>query len=407
MPKSIVHIKLVSPDPPMSTMLDDDTWLLRGITTWSDDRIFVFSQFDTEKAVSLSQLFDDLAPRIDGWYDIEFGVILPDLLPSLDGQHEYSISVALPDGSAQQLYLSNVMQRVRYAEDNGLYHALVPSYLPAYLEHYPGSVNLSALAREPLKTVVATRFELAPFATNQELVRAVDQLIDQFLARINVLARAVLAVSTDGIVSITPYFDRGVFPYLYCIVRGDVNEQFSHFRLALNAGATVLNPQNLQGEDVKRYRAIASGREQIDETRLLLSAGRKYCSAGSLRFSLLQLMMAAEIATTRFVDDQLLALGVSKASLDENRHRMDFALMLKVVLPALCPDGAKPDLQMLGVINAGRRRRNDFIHESKFDMSETELRSLAVSIEQYMDFLDGTRASGIAKSAVLDKNDVG
>ena len=132
----------------------------------------------------------------------------------------------------------------------------------------------------------------------------------------------------------------------------------------------------------------SDGTRPIDDISRLLNSGKSYIEAGLLEFALLQIIIAAEIATTRFIDKMLQAAGVSKSKLNDYRADLTFSQKLNIYLFALCPPGMKPQRQLIGSIDRGRKLRNDVMHEGVFNANRDEIYSLYVDIVKYLEFLD-------------------
>jgi len=348
--------------------------------------LFVQTSFVPSPDVSVLHLFQDISPCPDDTYELEMGVVLPDLLPNLDGVPEFVVDVAL-ESDQLRLFLSNAMGVVRFHIDREPYHALFPLYAPENLARYPGPVDLTQLAFEPLNTMATARWRLPWPQDQSDVLDALGACTQDLVEALNRLAGALLDSLGEQLHFISPAHDRGSLGVAYLVLRGADPDQFAHARFLLSFRRAQVDPHSCSPEVSRRTRDILAAGHPADTVRTLLYAARSYRSAGIPQFALLQLAMAAEIATAQFVRTGWLARGVSRKKLKEYEHDIGFAEMLNVHLFALCPPERRPDRSLVGEVDRVRRCRNDLVHEAIFELSDKDWARMFSAVERYIALL--------------------
>jgi hypothetical protein len=299
---------------------------------------------------------------------------------------------------------------LRYNEDNKPTHVLCPRYQLNYMPNsgngkiddpddgymLPNSSHL-----EILKTVATARFEIQGDTAEDAVENNIDNCINIFIECLNRLLRAHLVFQFDAHRILTPYYDRGTFNYLYILIKGHGSDIISGQRIALNAFRNVITRGNYDPTQCDEYlRAVQGGSSQDDIMRIL-NSGKSYIEAGALEFALLQLVIAAEVLTARFVNRVLQHEGVSNTKLKEYQKEMTFSRMLNIDIFGLCPQDMKPDRKIIGTIDWARRLRNKVMHEGVFSASRQELRKLYETVNTYRDFLEEVLVTkGLSKISI-------
>ncbi len=391
----ILTIGLVAPEPPEASNLDaEQSWLLRGVVQLPDRTVLAFLAPGITKDESLGRLFPELDPTDDGQFVIELGVILPDRLPTLEGQADFALEVPKEDGGSLQVCLSNQMTRLRYRISGDVYgHALCPRFaLERALSEEPEEVPAQQVSQdahiEHLPTVATCHFEILGSDAEDALEEHLDGCIDQFVVALNQIISAHLMLPGGQEMILNPTYARGSFDYFYLLIRGRDPNMIGGQRITPNAFRSGLNAPDYDEETSGRFLAFINGARQIDDVTRILQSATSYLKAGLNEFALLQLAIAAEIATSRFVHKLLEFAGVSKTKLRNMEKEMTFSRMLNVDVMALCPPSMKPDRNLLGSIDRLRDLRNSVMHRADFSAAADELHRLQGETEKYIRFLN-------------------
>jgi hypothetical protein len=118
--------------------------------------------------------------------------------------------------------------------------------------------------------------------------------------------------------------------------------------------------------------------KKVDDLTRIIHMARCYTEGGMFEFALLQLVIAAEVATVRFVAHM-------PGKVPSNAG---FATLLKTDVPKLCPQGMKPDAALIDRIDVARKRRNKVMHEAAFAASREYLRALHDDVQAYVEHLN-------------------
>ena len=104
-------------------------------------------------------------------------------------------------------------------------------------------------------------------------------------------------------------------------------------------------------------------------------------------YVLLLSVIAAEVATQRFVHKRLLGSSVSKNKLDEFEKDLTYSLMLNVVLISVTPENMKPDKELLGKMNRARSLRNGYMHNGELPDDPKEIMDLYEHTKKFVKYL--------------------
>ena len=383
----ILLIRLFVPDPPSSTNLNDKSWLLTSFIQVPDQTVLGFGAAGATKDESLGRLFPELEPDEDGQFTVELGAILLQPLPNLNGQIDYTLEVSTEAGPLQ-ICFSNQLARLRHKINDDYGHALCPRYrledvLSEDFEHVPEQAHV-----EYLPTVATCRFRIAGQDAEDALEGNIEDCISRFVTAINKAMSAHVMLSTDANPILTPTYDRFSFDYFYLLIEGRDPLKVDGQRISPNVFRAALAARDYDEEESARFIAYVDEVIPIDDVPRILRAAKGYLDAGLNEFALLQLAIAAEIATTRAVHQLLRFAGVSRSKLDDMGKEMTFSRMLNLDVTALAPPGKKPDPNLIGSINRIRTLRNATMHEAQFAVSKEELRRLFEQADEYIRFLD-------------------
>lgn len=387
----LIYLKLVYPEKPKESLLTPEkTWLLSGLSTYKDYSIFGFLAPIHRKAPELGKIFNNINPKKDGNFDLELGVMLPDLLPNLNGKLDYSVEVSNKNDELKLLCLSNQMGMIYYKIDNEQLHALFPRCKLDKLSNndikipFGGPIQL-------LRTMVTTRFIIKGQCAEDALEENIETCLDVFINLLNKLLISNQMILNDGNITLSTSYDRNSFDFLYLIICGKDKNKFGHGKLALNLGKTAINPYNIVDEKADSLLSFLNGAIEIDEIKHTMYAAKNAIDGGLLKYALIQLVIASEIATADFVKKCLLAKGVSKSKWKDYGKDITYSHMLNLYLWSLTPAHLKPDRDLIGKINRARDCRNDLMHEGIFNLTKNEMRELYEATEEYLGYIQKTR----------------
>jgi hypothetical protein len=387
MPRStIFHVDLVAPKPVAESHTDGYSWLLNAFTAHTDRVVLSFGAEGTNKHESLGRLYSDLRPRQGGMFRVELGAILSDRLPAVGEFEDYVLQVRLDEVEEPRfLCFSNQMMRLRYCDADGeMVTGMVPLARAAQAmtdAKIPAGAHL-----EYLRTVVTAQYDLAGDDAEDALAAHLEPAIDDFIRRINRVLAAQLMVAPLDTGILTPSYDRGSFESLRLLIAGN-EERLQGNVLGLSVFRVALVVKRCDVGSTERVRRVAGHLEPVDDVAQLLRAAKGYLDGGQLEFALLQLAIAAEIATTRFVHHEYERRGVSKTKLERFRTDLTFSILLNVELMALAPESAKPDRDVIGAVDRVRDLRNKLMHYGQFETTSAELRTLHGSVQKHVEYL--------------------
>src|SRR5262249_30416963 len=269
-----------------------------------------------KKDASLGSFFENVRPKDGDKFQLELGVVLPDLFPNLEGHPEYVVPVA-HEGTTRELAFSNVMARLRFTRDEHLLHALIPRQ--ALPKVRAGEVDFipKEASVELLRTFSTCRFDIQGTTAEEALEEQCDACIHDMIERLNRFLKIMPFVDfAEGRVYSIAYSPANLPPF-YFILKGDSEENLGHGWISPHVGRTMLNPPDLPSEQVALLTAYLGGTKNVDDVQALLHAARTFLDGGVNEYVLLLSVIAAEVATQRFVEKRLLATSVSKTKLLE------------------------------------------------------------------------------------------
>ena len=387
MPDTIINLELAVPTPPDHDVIGERSWFLRSAAAFPDRMVLAFGGTGFTKDASLGRLFPNLKPLEGQSYEIELAAILHERLPGPQNEVEYVVTVAGTKAVEHQFCLSNTMNVVRYRKNGVDRHLLLHAGMTkAFLEERPEEFGAAAHV-EFAPSVVTARYVLDGTDAENALSGGLDAAITDFIAGINRMVAALLVSIPAGKLPIlTPVYDRGSFPWIYMLIRGEGN-QFDAHRVATSLLRTTLVPQPLPPEGWQMFMTVVAGHAELDPALKALRSAASFIQAGALDFALLLTAVAVEVATSQYVNGRLRQEGVSKTKLSELKADLTFNIMLNTQVTPLAPSGNKPDIQLLGAMNRLRKLRNDYMHYGVFAVTREEVVKLAAEAEKFVSYL--------------------
>jgi hypothetical protein len=199
----------------------------------------------------------------------------------------------------------------------------------------------------------------------------------------------ILLASRESCQSLLPLERRiavDTIPFVYVLIIGKDGAR-EGARLVVDLRRASLLAEDLVGDRASRFRSIANGSEIVDDVDRLLGEARSSLLDGELEFSFLQCVIAAEMATTRFVRNECIRRGISKKKLDDLKREMTYSWALNVGLH-LCMDPPQAiDAGLVSRMNQARSVRNELMHEASFEMTAGDVRQLVEDTKQYLEVL--------------------
>lgn len=386
----LLYIRLVFPEPEAVRLSPDQSWLLVGLSTYHTHEIYGFGAPGIDKDPSLGTVFDHLQPAENSSFTVELGAKLPDLLPNLTGQTEYWLDVPVSNDGAdiQRVVLSNQMAQMRYRIDGREYTAIIPRAFVSKVRKENDLRIPNDVAVEPLTTMASTRCSISGSSAEEALETHLEDCAERFVAVLNQILSAAQMCLTDSSNVLTADYDRNTFDSFYVMMQGQDKQQLSHGRFALNLMRSRLNPPNLADIEAQRFLAYVNRETPISDVKKLLQSAKGFIDGGLLRQALLQAVIAAEIATRRYVFSALRATGVSRSKVTEVEREITYSTMLNVFLFSLAPVGMKPDRELIGTINAARSLRNKLMHEGVFRNTRDELLAIHAATDRFIQYLN-------------------
>lgn len=385
----LLFIELARPEAPKEVIVDSSkSWLLSSISSYQDYHIFGFGVPGMRKGEDLGRIFDFLKPDKDGEFTLELGVTLPDLLPDLVGQQDYILEVALAEDDRRALALSNHMARVNYQIDGRSYHAVMPYEKFEENRGKEGSHIPQDASPQRLRTTVTMRFSIAGLDAEEALENNIEKCLRELMACLNLLRSALQSIPSNSATPLSAQYETQTFPYCYMVMMGEEEGRFGHGKIATHIGRVAMVGGALSEDDAELLNSYLQGARKIDPVSQMAASASASVESGMLSYALLLMVIAGEMATARFIRERLLEKGVSKGKWDESKNDVTYSQMLNLHLFSLTPPHMKPDRQLLGELNRARALRNELMHEGKFSLSHSDVRSLLESTKEYLKYLE-------------------
>ena len=375
--------------------------MISGVSSHYDLKCYIFMAPGLTKDPSLGTLFEHVHPQDDGSFELEIGVNLPDLFPNLEGKPEYILDVAIDKRGKRPVCLSNVMARLRFEKEGQSLHALIPRR--ALTKVREGQVEFIPVGAtvELLRTFAACRYQIAGGSAEEALETHLEDCIHDFLERLSRLLRMMpFADQLPGRVYSIAY-SRATFDAFYFIIKGCHESELGHGRISPHFGRAMLNPPDLTADQATLLRDLLCRVKSPDDIQSLLHAAQCFLDGGVMEYVLLLSVIAAEVATQRFVHKKLLALGVSKTKLKEAGKDLTYDMMLNLVLFSVTPEPRKPDKNLIGRLNRARGLRNEYMHYGKQPENKNEIINILEDTKKYVRYLDEIAECDLHSTQIL------
>ncbi|MFZ4079762.1 MAG: hypothetical protein ACOYKN_00950 [Pirellula sp.] len=382
----ISKVQLVTPEVASEPLLAEKSWMLSGVSSHYDLRGYFMLAHGLTKDASLGVLFANVPTPEDGRFQLELGVILPDLFPNYAENSEYCLSIKTEAGQ-REVCFSNVMARLRFVRDEHLLHALIPRRaLPEVREGQVEFVPKDA-GVELLRTFATCRFEIEGTNAEDAFETHCEICIHDLIERLNRVLKALPFVDVAAGRVYSMAYSRASLSSFYFIIKGASDDKLGHGWISPHAGRSMLNPPNLPPEQSQLLNDYLTGAAIPDEVEAILHSAQSYVDAGIMEYVLLLIVIAAEVATQRFVHDRLLLSQVSKSKLEDAEKDLTYSMMLNIVLYAVTTDDQKPDKDLVGKMNRARCLRNAYMHTGELPKNHTEVIELFDMTKRYVEFL--------------------
>ena len=392
----VIFISLFVPAVVPLPEFDKYTSLLSSSKRFKTHVVLAFCAPEVSKSPSVSGVFNEVPP-LNGEWTLEVAVELPDLLPSIDGKSEAVVTAVDAKGAPKQLCLSNRISRFHYQDGDIAYHVVAPRTAPWHgAAEVPGESGTTLIAaEEQLRTVSAMRFQVKGDTAEHAFESSIRGCLETMFTCVN----AVLHATRECRVGFTPTTRSlrwdGVVS-VYVLMSGDGKPRGA--RLALNGARIALNPETFEGDRAAQFRAISDGSTPLSDVDRLIGEARSSWGDGEYEFAFLQAVIAAEIATARAVRAECVRRDVSKNKLDDSRKDLTYSWALNIGLPLCFPTPNRPSSKLLAAMNVARSKRNDLMHEAKFDMTREQLSQLLTDTNDYVKALKSAEAASILTS---------
>jgi hypothetical protein len=231
------------------------------------------------------------------------------------------------------------------------------------------------------RSVVTMRFSIRGSSAQEALEEHIKSCEEALLECLNKINSTIVAITKAKFPTmVSPLYDESTFDSFHLIIRGADPCAIANWRMVSSLRQGVRRPlTDFDSDATARMRAALSGMSNIDDITKMIHSARCYAEGGLLEFALLQLMIAAEIGTGRFVNQITKRKARSDAS---------FATMLNTEVSALCPAAMKPDPSLLKRIDAARKLRNKLMHEATLRMTRERIYTLHDDVQSYIDHLN-------------------
>ncbi len=382
-------VQMPARDLPGETALRGKSWSLCALSVFGDDTILTFGELGLDKGTDLGAVFKGIRPRGNSEFTLELAAILPDRWPCFEGKPDRAVRVPLYYGEEIEVCVSNQMLRLRYTVGNTFCHALCPGFFFKDIAARAKGPIPSNAHLEFLSTMVSSRFLIRGENPGAALEANINRCVDRFLEALNAMLSAHMMIEDRGKLMLRQAIDRSVLSDLYLVLQGADPNRYAMNRICLNPYRTPLLDRNYNSEETRRFEAYVVGQEKDDIVVHVLDSANSYLEAGLFEQAMLQIALAAEIATTRFLHEALIHRDWEEGRPDGSTGRdLPFARMLNEMVPAHCPPDGQPSPSLMSDMNRIRDLRDDLIQENALGASVSEMYRLHARAWQYMSFLE-------------------
>lgn len=373
-----------------TTTLTGKSRLLAGIAKWRDDIVIANISPGTEKSKELT-LFRDMQAAPDGVYELELAVIIPDWLPLANDTRETSFDILGKRGENRELVISNQMTKLAFEQGGKAWHAIMPLAV-LHAAKQKAMLNIPATAvGVPIKTMISMSFTIEGLSPEDAFESHAHDCVDTMIYCLNRVVQSLLSIQIGTVPLAIPDYQAAHFDAVYFIIKSKSQDDISLVstgRMATNLFSNISYPhRELSDEHDRILRELLADKRPLDEVMVLLNSAQSHILAGSLRFALLQVVIAGESETAQFVRRNSIKNMVSKTKLDAMKKDMTYSLMCDLVLPNIYPHGKAPTADMVDAISSARSARNDLMHEGKFRLRTKDIQKMYDGTRDYVRFL--------------------
>ncbi len=366
-----------------------------GLSVFNDDKILAFGPLAPDKGTDLGPVFSDIRPRNNSEFTLELAAILPDRWPGFEGKPDRAVGVPLYYGEEIEVCVSNQMLRLCYKVGDTFCHALCPEmFFKDIAAREKGPIPSNAHV-ELLNTMVSSRFLIKGENPGAALEANINRCIDRFLEAVNAMLSAHMMIEDRSRLMLCKAIDRSVMSELYLVLQGSDPGRYAMNRMCLDPYRASLADRSYSPGETKRFEALVSGREKDDVVVHVLNSGKSCLEAGLFEQAMLEIALAAEIATTRFLRGSLIRANSPAPSAESSAGAHPaFAHMLNVMVLAHCPQDGQPSPSLISDMNRIRELRDDLVRENALGASVSEMYRLHAQVRQFVSFLEeaGTQA---------------
>jgi len=240
---------------------------------------------------------------------------------------------------------------------------------------------------ELLRSFASSRYSIQGRTAEEALELHLEGSIHDFIERLNRVLRVLPLADPSGGLVYSVAYSKTAFDGFYFILRGHPKTPLGHGRVSPHLGRTLLRPPSLSLECESSLRSHLDGTLPVDDIAALLQSARVFLDSGVTEYVLLLSVIAAEVATQRFIHKRLLAAGASNRRLNDLEKDLTYSIMLNLVLCAVTPNGKKPTPDLVGKMNRARQLRNEYMHNGLLPTREAEVAEIYHSTKEYVEYL--------------------
>lgn len=331
--------------------------------------------------------FQSELEKINGTdYEIELCIFLNELFPNKEDKLDYEIEVRNSLGEIEKILISNQMSMIRFIEnkDQKLYFSnMMNIYKGIEQSNFiiPEGVGL-----ERLRSTIFWKKRIKGDSLKKFIEENWEDTVNNFFYLVNRFFEAYLLLKGE----IHPLSNAGLnknnFSEINFAIKG-TNGVFVN-KMVSNGFLYIKNPGNFEEKDFKELSDIILEKIEKKQYKLYFNTAKTHLFNGNLSFAFLQLIMSVEICLTQFIHKRLKSKGVSGKKIKDYANDITFSECLNLYLFAVTSDSEKPNLTDLGEINKMRVKRNKFVHEGIFDISQEELLDFIIVVKRFNEYIE-------------------
>lgn len=376
----------------------DDTFRsrwLRSLIYFPETKIYVPAGDELEKRERIPDPFPDVQVGPGGRLEVELGLVLHDLLPNLDGYSEYMIDVASDFRPSERLAVSNQMLTGYTKRHGEPYIFTVPRGFIPNPKSGPAAPS-PEVGTTPLRTCVSWTTTVTGKTAGAALRRQLFQRVDALVEMINRLIAAVLQATNQPYLMRTPRYGRFSFDVLYLVMRSTCGE-IKCDRVGLGASRVYRNAGDLADEAAAALRSTAlqlescgGGHVRFNARKgetplpalLLVRQAWSHYGAGVVDLALLLSVVAAEAATSAFLQRRWSERGVSREAYADRKPT--YENQLDILIPAELSGDPVINERLLEPLRKARSLRNAFMHRAVPIRSSSEVHEICRATDVYV-----------------------